>query len=166
MDPITTQPTPGTLAAMLRRQASRAAAAPQPAPVLNPTAPPAAAAPTASPRALAVVRGDIADLAPQRHTIAWDRAAYERGIRRSPLHPHARLLALVLASLAVPDTGRIPRRLMPGVAQLADACGLHTRQIHTSFQQLQAGGWLQRATREDIDDFRTRRALALTLPPA
>lgn len=166
MDPITTTrpPTPGDLAAKLHRQAAGGAAAPRPAPVLNPaTLRPAPAAAT-RPGLLAVVREDLAELTPPPRTITWDRAAYERGIRRSQLHPHARLLALVLASMAVPDTGRIPRRLMPGVVQLADACGLHTRQIHSSLQQLQARGWLQRATHQNVKDFRTRRAMALTLP--
>ncbi|WP_181790114.1 hypothetical protein [Streptomyces phytophilus] len=167
MDPITTTrpPTPGDLAAKLRQQAAGAAAAPRPAPVLNPATLRPAPAAAARPAPLAVVREDLAELTPPPRTITWDRAVYERALRRSGLHPHARLLAFVLASLATPDTGRIPRRLMPGVVQLADACGVHTRQVHCSLQQLQARGWLQRAaTRADGLDLRTRRAVALTLP--
>lgn len=148
-DLTTPRPTPAALAALARRRRT-----PQPAPVLNTAAAAAAGVP---PRAMAAPDNPAAAHAP------WDRAAFERGIRHCDLHANARLLALVLAGLADPENGRIPRSRMPTVTHLSTACGLLRQQITTSLHHLQAGGWIYRSTRQGLD-YPGRRALTLTRP--
>lgn len=114
--------------------------------------------------------GDVATLAhrrdhapgPPRRAPGWDRAAYEHAVLGSDLHPTARLLAMILASLAQPS-GRIPGEQAPSVAELGVMARIPKDRIHTSLVHLALGGWLSRPgaqTRSDV-----RRPITLTLPP-
>lgn len=158
MEPITTQPTPGDVAAMLRRQAPHAAAAPRPAPVLNQ---PAAAAAGVPPQVLAAVREALPTTPPP--SPAWSRTRYESALLASALHPYARLLALVLARHADATTGHIEHP--PSQLDLIAATGLTRKQAMTSRGALTEQGWLIKPHRRTIPHGATR-PLTLTIPPA
>ncbi|MGW2580809.1 hypothetical protein ACWCYZ_05630 [Streptomyces virginiae] len=86
------------------------------------------------------------------------RARYQQGIRRSPMTPHTRLVALTLASLAS-DIGEIPADAQPGLAGLASATGLRIGQVAVQLRVLESRGWLTgRGTRHE------RAVFQLALP--
>lgn len=71
------------------------------------------------------------------------RFEYERAIKRSGLPPLARLIALVIASWADVDTGRIARKNQPAQSVLLEATGMSKSAFLTHRKTLLDQGWVQ-----------------------
>lgn len=76
------------------------------------------------------------------------RVLWERGIRRSTLTPHHRLVALTLASHADYTTGEIPKSQQPYLGGLVTETGLKAGQIAVALTVLLERGWIRRAARD------------------
>ncbi|MYV56476.1 hypothetical protein [Streptomyces sp. SID3212] len=75
------------------------------------------------------------------------RLLYERGILRSGMHRHTRLVALALASHADYVTGTIADRDQPFLIRLADETRLLRPQVVVALNTLLQRGWVKRAVR-------------------
>lgn len=104
--------------------------------------------------------GDLARRSGLAADVPWDRAAYERAIYHSDLHPFARLLAFVMAHVAA-DTGVIPAHQVPDIQRLARAAGFHVSRARVSFQCLEHTGWV---TRPPGGQPKALRPIRLTIP--
>lgn len=78
-----------------------------------------------------------------------DIAAYIAAVRSSDLHANARLVALILATLADQHTGLIPDGRQPTLRDLCAATRLSVRHLATSLTRLEDGGWLIRRSEGD-----------------
>ncbi|MFF7259513.1 hypothetical protein ACFZCL_04355 [Streptomyces sp. NPDC008159] len=70
------------------------------------------------------------------------RNQFQHGLRRSCMHPHARLVALTLLGYANDKTGLLSPTYRPTVKQLADHTGLLPAQVQVQLQVLTQRGWL------------------------
>ncbi|MEU9777733.1 hypothetical protein [Streptomyces sp. NPDC047968] len=96
------------------------------------------------------------------------RGLWERGIRRSSLIPHHRLVALTLATHADPATGTIPDRHQPYLDGLTADTGLPAGQVEIALRALLDRGWIARTDPSTTRDPGTARLhlqiRALALP--
>lgn len=71
------------------------------------------------------------------------RFEFERAIKRSGLPPLARLIALVIASWADVETGRIARKNQPAQSVLLEATGMSKSAFLTHRKTLLTEGWIE-----------------------
>ncbi|MFF5004659.1 hypothetical protein ACFY3G_17730 [Streptomyces phaeochromogenes] len=97
-----------------------------------------------------------------RLTVTYSRHAWERAVLDSDLHPHAKLLGLVLAHHAG-DSGYLPPGHVQDARRLAPEVGLTGRFTRMSLNVLQVEGYV---TRPPIEEWREElpRPVTLTLP--
>ncbi|MEW2635974.1 hypothetical protein AB0903_31130 [Streptomyces sp. NPDC048389] len=74
------------------------------------------------------------------------RLLWERGIRRSSLTPHHRLVALTLATHATYDTGAIPGSRQPLLDGLVAETRLSRGQVAVALTALLERGWIRRGS--------------------
>lgn len=72
------------------------------------------------------------------------RPLFERGIRTSGMTPHARLVALTLATFASASTGELPKERQPFLDGLTGATGLNRGQVVVQLRVLEQRGWIRR----------------------
>jgi hypothetical protein len=77
------------------------------------------------------------------------RLIWERGIRRSSLIPHHRLVALTLATHAAYDTGKIPSSRQPLLDGLVAETRLSRGQVAVALTALLERGWIRRNSARD-----------------
>ena len=77
------------------------------------------------------------------------RLLWERGIRRSSLIAHHRLVALTLATHATYDTGSIPESRQPLLDGLVAETRLSRGQVAVALTALLERGWIRRASARD-----------------
>ncbi|MEO3976337.1 hypothetical protein [Streptomyces sp. CAU 1734] len=90
------------------------------------------------------------------------RQVWERGITRTPLTAHTRLVALALATHADYTTGTIPEPVQPYLDGLSAATGLEAGRVVVALNVLQARMWIRRTHREERPYEQT--VLELTVP--
>ncbi|OKK06440.1 hypothetical protein AMK26_10505 [Streptomyces sp. CB03234] len=107
-----------------------------------------------------------ADRALTRGAVVTDepfRLLWEKGILRSPLIPHHRLVALALASRADYATGRIPADRQPFLDGLVADTQLNRGQVAVALNVLLQRGWVRRAAKDRYRAYESAR-LRLTIP--
>ncbi|GGX99051.1 hypothetical protein [Streptomyces fructofermentans] len=71
------------------------------------------------------------------------RATFQRGIRLSRMHPHARLLAHTLLWYSSHLTGRVSPSSQPSIEELSYGTGLTIDQVAVQLRVLESRGWLR-----------------------